>query len=120
MSSDITDFLHDILENIEKAEQFTANMTLAQFTQDEKSAYATIRALEIIGEAVKQIPDTMRQQYPDIPWREIGRMRDKLIHHYFGVNLEVVWKTVQEDIRPLKQTVRQLLHSLSQPPHFEG
>lgn len=119
MSSDITDFLRDILDNIEKAEQFTANMTLAQFIQDEKSAYATIRSLEIIGEAVKQIPDTVRQQYPDVPWREIGRMRDKLIHHYFGVNLEVVWKTVQEDILPLKQTIHQILHNLSKPPHSE-
>ncbi len=113
MSFDVTDFLHDILDNVEKAEQFTAGITLTQFTKDEKSAYATIRALEIIGEAVKQIPDDLRQRYPDVPWREIGRMRDKLIHHYFGVNLAVVWKTVQEDIRPLKKTVQQILADLS-------
>lgn len=83
-----------------------AGMTFEQFSQDDKTAYAVVRALEIIGEATKKIPDAVRDQYPQIPWREMAGMRDKLIHDYFGVNLGVVWKTVQEDL-PLLQKAMQ-------------
>lgn len=111
-SGNINDFLNDILENIEKVEAFIAGMSLDNFLNDDKTAYATIRAIEIIGEAVKQIPEDIRQQYPNIPWREIGRMRDKLIHHYFNINLRIVWKTIQQDIEPLKTVVQQILKDL--------
>lgn len=106
---DPTDYLRDIVENATKVETFTAGVDFDAFLADEMRAYATIRALEIIGEAVKQVPTGLREQYPDVPWRSIARMRDKLIHHYFGVNLGVVWKTVTEDISPLKKVVEQML-----------
>ena len=106
---DPTDYLRDIVENATKVETFTAGVDFDAFLADEMRAYATIRALEIIGEAVKQVPTSLREQYPDVPWRSIARMRDKLIHHYFGVNLGVVWKTVTEDISPLKKVVEQML-----------
>lgn len=109
---DFTDFLRDIVENADKVEQFTHGVSFDDFLADEMRAYATIRALEIIGEAVKQIPEDFRQQYPNIPWRTIARMRDKLIHHYFGVNLEVVWKTITEDVSPLKIQVIEILNDL--------
>lgn len=105
-------FLNDILENIEKIEMFTTNISLADFLQDEKTSYATIRALEIIGEAVKQIPISIREQYAELPWREIARMRDKLIHHYFGVDLDVVWATVNNDIKPLKSSIIKIISEL--------
>jgi uncharacterized protein with HEPN domain len=110
---DFTDFLRDIVENADKVQKFTKGVTFDDFVGDEMRAYATIRALEIIGEAVKQIPDDFRQQYPDIPWRKIARMRDKLIHHYFGVNLGVVWKTVTEDVSPLKVGISKILDDLA-------
>ncbi|GAB4580885.1 MAG: DUF86 domain-containing protein [Anaerolineales bacterium] len=109
---DFTDFLRDIVENADKVEKFTQGVTFDDFLADEMRAYATIRALEIIGEAVKQIPDKIRKQYPEIPWRKIARMRYKLIHHYFGVNLGVVWKTITEDVSPLKRDVIKILNDL--------
>ncbi len=110
--SDPTDYLRDIVENAAKVEAFTAGIDFDGFLADEMRAYATIRALEIIGEAVKQVPKALREQYPETPWRAIARMRDKLIHHYFGVNLRVVWKTVTEDISPLKKVVEQILEEM--------
>lgn len=119
---DPTDYLRDIAENAAKAEAFTAGVDFDEFLANEMRAYATIRALEIIGEAVKQVPAELRDKYPEIPWRAIAKMRDKLIHHYFGVNLGVVWKTVTEDIPPLKQVVEHILQELDnkQNPTEEG
>lgn len=73
---------------------------------------AIIRRIEIIGEAVKQLPPTFKKQYPEIAWKEIAGMRDILIHEYFGVNINVVWKTIQKDIPKLKEQIEELLERL--------
>ena len=73
---------------------------------------ATIRNLEIIGEAAKNLSETTRSRRADIPWRQIAGMRDKLIHQYFGVNLELVWKTVEIEIPRLKKAVEELLRAM--------
>ena len=101
------DYFQDILDAIDKALTFTKGINFDFFTKDDKTVYAVIRALEIIGEAAKKIPQEERLNYPDIPWQEMSGMRDKLIHDYFGVNLEVVWKTVQEDLPDLKNALKQ-------------
>ena len=80
---------------------------------DKKTQYAVIRCLEVIGEAAKKIPDKSREKHPGIPWQEISGMRDKLIHDYFGVDLNTVWDTIQEDLSPLKKAVENLLHDLT-------
>ena len=103
------DFLIDIFDSIEKIEQFIDNMEFDQFKRDDKTSYAVIRAFEIIGEAAKEIPEEIKEKYTDLPWKEMTGMRDKLIHVYFGVNLEVVWKTIQEDIPSLKQLIKKVI-----------
>ena len=103
------DYLEDILDAIEKATEFIQGMTYEQFAQDAKTTFAVIRALEIVGEATKQIPQLVKDSYPEVPWRQMAGMRDKLIHDYFGVNLVVVWKTVIEDLPNLEPLIRHVL-----------
>ncbi|MBU1182033.1 MAG: DUF86 domain-containing protein [Proteobacteria bacterium] len=103
------DYLRDILDNAKKASDFIKGMTENDFLRDEKTIFAVIRALEIVGEATKKIPDEVRGKYPGIPWREMTGMRNKLIHDYFGVNLAVIWKTVTEDMPKLIPLVKQVI-----------
>lgn len=109
------DYLRDMLISAEKAVEFVGAMNYEQFAKDEKTIYAVVRALEIIGEAARKIPEDMRKTYPDIPWREIAGTRDKLIHEYFGVNLKVVWRTVQDDLPIL---VKQLRKTIDESSNF--
>lgn len=92
MSRDIITFLEDILTAIDDIVAFTATLDLEDFKQDRKTIYAVTRALEIMGEATKNIPEEIRRAYPQIPWRQIAGMRDKLIHSYFSVNVVTLWK----------------------------
>ena len=93
--------MEDIREAAEKAVTFLGGMSLEALAADDKTAFAVIRALEIIGEAAKRIPLDIRDRYREVPWRSMAGIRDKLIHDYLTVNLEVVWKTVTEDLPEL-------------------
>lgn len=108
------DYLEDIADAAAKVVQFTEGMTFPQFAQDTKTAYAVVRALEIIGEAARQVPSPIREQYPGLPWREMAAIRDKLVHEYFGVDLEVVWKTALEDVPNVAVQVRRILAEVGQ------
>ena len=89
-------YIKDILQSIHQIESFVEGLQYEEFRKDDKTASAVIRKLEIIGEAAKQIPTRIRQTHPELPWTEMARMRDKLIHSYFGVDHEIVWKVVKE------------------------
>ena len=92
------DYLRDILEAMGKAQSFAGGMEYSAFAQDEKTVFAVVRALEIVGEAAKNVPNDILDRFPDVPWRLMAGMRDILVHGYFDVNLEVVWKTVKERV----------------------
>ncbi|MDP2631049.1 MAG: DUF86 domain-containing protein [Candidatus Uhrbacteria bacterium] len=105
---DLRMFFSHILENIEEIEKFSKNISKSAFKKDTKTHYAVLRALEIIGEAVKNIPDSYRDKYPAIPWKGMAGMRDVLIHDYFGVDLDEVWGVVKKDIPKLKKEMAKL------------
>ncbi|MEM0203751.1 MAG: DUF86 domain-containing protein [Archaeoglobaceae archaeon] len=109
MRREFLDYVEDIIKAMEDALSFVEGVDYGDFVKDKKTIYAVIRALEVIGEAVKKIPISVRKHYPEIPWKEMAGMRDKLIHEYFGVDLKRVWKTVKEDIPNLKPLFEKIL-----------
>lgn len=112
MKKDAQIFLEHVLESIKKIEDFTRGVSKGKFEKDIKLQDAIIRRLEIIGEAVKNIPADFRGKYSQISWNEIAGMRDKLMHHYFGIDINVVWKTVKEDIPKLKNSILEIKKNL--------
>jgi uncharacterized protein with HEPN domain len=112
-------FLEDIRGAAAKAQAFVAGMNYEAFASDEKTAFAVVRALEILGEAAKRIPQQVRDQYPGVPWRSMAGIRDKLIHDYTSVNLEIVWKTVVEDLPGLVPQIERILQTVSEQESAE-
>ncbi|AEH51648.1 HepT-like ribonuclease domain-containing protein [Pseudothermotoga thermarum] len=112
MRRTVLDYIEDIILHMDKALMFVENVTFEEFKSDDKTIFAVVRALEIIGEAVKHIPEDVRNTYPEIPWKDIAGMRDKLIHAYFGVNIKIVWNTVKQRIPQLKPLFERVLEQL--------
>lgn len=109
MEKDPKIFLKHILESAKAVEKYTEKISKEKFAKDTEKQDAVIRRVEIIGEAARNIPAKFKEKHREIEWREIIGMRDKLIHEYFGVSLNVVWDTVKNDIPKLKKQIKELL-----------
>lgn len=109
---DYVDYLRDILDYATDAETFVQGMSEEQFKADRKAQQAVLYAITIVGEATNRIPASIREQYPEVPWRDIIRMRNRLIHAYPGVDLGVVWDTITNDLPPLKAQIAAILEEL--------
>ncbi len=99
---DFRDSLIDVWKEIEHIERFSASLDYEGLVEDEKSLYAIVRCFEIIGEAVKNIPEDLTEKYCQIPWKDMAGMRDKLTHEYFGIDYEILWETIKHKIPELR------------------
>jgi uncharacterized protein with HEPN domain len=106
------DYLQDISNAMDAAEQFTQGASKKEFVEDLKTIYASTRAIEIIGEAAKNIPKSFRDKHPEIPWRDMAGMRDKLVHEYFGIDLNVLWNTIKQDLPHLRVLMSDVFREL--------
>jgi len=114
MKEEFLDYIEDIIGAMNDALSFVKDMEYDVFLRDKKTIYAINRALEIIGEATKNIPASVKNRYPQIPWKKMAGMRDKVIHEYFGVDLKRVWSTVKKDIPDLKPLFEKILSDFKQ------
>ncbi|MFH1917008.1 MAG: DUF86 domain-containing protein [Nanoarchaeota archaeon] len=101
-------YIDDICQAIEKIEEYTRGITYEKFVEDSMISDAVIRNLEIIGEAVKKIPNTIKLKHPEIEWRKLANLRNILIHEYFGVNLCIIWDIVRKKIPQHKQAFQRV------------
>lgn len=99
-------YIHDIVDSIEKIEDYTKDLSFEQFSDDQKTIDAVIRNFEIIGEATKNLSNEIKFSYQDVPWKEMAGMRDKMIHDYSGVDLTIIWKTIKERFPGLRESLK--------------
>jgi uncharacterized protein with HEPN domain len=95
-------FLHDIIEAMEAIESFVKEMTFQEFEDDDRTASAVLKKLEIIGEAVKNLPDVVIEKYSDIPWDKMAGLRDRLVHAYWGTDYTIIWEAAKDIIPGIK------------------
>ena len=112
--------IQDILRAIDKIERFSKNMTLSQFKKNELVIDAVVRNLEIIGEASKNIPTSVRHAHADIPWEQMCGMRNILIHEYFGIDVKIVWHTVKKSLPDLRKQLKKLFEETNTPRRGRG
>jgi uncharacterized protein with HEPN domain len=102
-------YLHDISKAISDIEMFISDCDYARFSEDLKTTYAVVRALEVIGEATKSLPESLRKKYPSVPWKDMAGMRDVLIHHYFGIDPFTIWETIKNDLPTVKLVIASII-----------
>ena len=102
------EFLSDIREAVKRIEQYIEKMNYEDFLNDIKTQDAVVRNLEIIGEATKNISNDFKEKYPQIPWKKLAGVRDRLIHHYFGINYDIVWVIVKEELPEIISRIEEI------------
>lgn len=107
-------FVKDILDCIEKIDEFIGSMDFEKFTEDDKTKSAVVRKLEIIGEATKNIPKQIRQKYRELPWADMAGMRDKIAHFYFGIDYTIVWEVIKERLPEIKPIIQKILKEMEE------
>jgi len=105
-------FLNDILKSIQKIQKYTKGKTYDDFIQNDLLVDGVVRNLEVIGEAVKNIPASFRKKYPSIEWRKIAGLRDILIHEYFGIDYEILWDIVKNKIPELENQMKEIIEEV--------
>lgn len=103
------DFLADILEACRRAQSYVADMNYEQFLADTKTQDAVMRNLEIIGEATTRLSTKLRANHPEVPWRSMAGVRHRLIHDYFGVNIDIVWQIADQELPVLQTQISQIV-----------
>lgn len=106
-------YLQDIQESIERIESYVRDINKQEFLEDVQVQDAVARRFEIIGEATKGLPDEFRQEHDHVPWKAMAGMRDVLIHQYFGLNVDRVWRVIEKDLPELKQHIDQIISNLN-------
>jgi uncharacterized protein with HEPN domain len=112
VTRDFIDCLDDILETISCLEEFTEGMEYGHFLQDKKTEFAVARGLEIIGEACRKISREIQEKYPEIPWNQIAGTRNRLVHEYFRIDWEIVWRIVKIDLPQEKHAFQKIRQEL--------
>ena len=100
--------VNDICEAIQRIENYIKGMSFEDFSQDQKSIDAVARNLEIMGEAANRLPDEYKEKYSDIEWYKIVGLRHRIVHEYFGVDLQIIWQILQKDLPELLQSLSRL------------
>lgn len=98
-------YLEDIKNSIKKIEEYTRGLSFADFAKNQMAIDAVVRNFEIMGEAANNIPKRFKVKHPEVPWRQIIGTRNSIIHEYFGIDLEIIWSSIQEDIPKLKEQI---------------
>jgi len=110
MPRDYKLYLEDIQQAIGKIYEYISGLDFEIFKKDSKTIDAVVRNLEIVGEAVKQVPENVRIMHPNIDWKKIAGLRDILIHSYFGVDIEIIWSIIQNNLPELKEQIDNILN----------
>ncbi len=109
----IGDYLNDIMEMIADIRDFTKGMSYEDLDDDRKTLFAVIRCLEVLGEAVKKIPENIKNEYPEIPWQDMCDMRNVVVHEYFGISKPILWETIQRELPQLITQLEKILETES-------